>query len=308
LSVISISLANAEQRDACYQLIYDVFCTEMGIMRGDADHQRGIVRDEGVDVSLVFHAELDGELAGTMGIIIGDPGGGEPGGAPFPEHFEQEFDIPRFLPAVARHQMAFNIRFLVKPEHRSSALPFRMIVAASNAQIERGVELVFCFCQPHLLNLYTSLGFRSYAPLFEVQGFGVVVPLVMIVSDLPYMKAIRSPLFRYWPKHVDKPELAARIRAVLPEEPPVTVSTALEGASWSEAYSLLSQTQGRKGPFDGFLEEEVNAFLERSQILECTHGQQIIVKGQDTRPAFVVLEGAVEVRAGEVAVARYQKG
>ena len=27
--------------------------TEMGIIRGDADRQRGIVRDEGVDVSLV---------------------------------------------------------------------------------------------------------------------------------------------------------------------------------------------------------------------------------------------------------------
>jgi hypothetical protein len=49
--------------------------------------------------------------------------------------------------------MAFNIRFLVRPEHHGTALPFRMIVEASRIQIERGVQLVFCFRQPHLLNL-----------------------------------------------------------------------------------------------------------------------------------------------------------
>ena len=204
--------------------------------------------------------------------------------------------------------MAFNIRFLVRPEHRSSSIPFRMIVEASRIQIERGVELVFCFCQPHLLNLYESLGFRSYAALFEVPGFGIVVPLVLIVPDLAHMRDVRSPLVRYLPKGIEDVELAARIRALLPNEPPVIVSSSLERDSWSEAFGLLSQRRNRTGAFEGFSEDEVTAFLERSQMLECTEGQHIIVKGQDTHPAFVVIEGAAEVRSQNTTIARFEQG
>ncbi len=205
-------------------------------------------------------------------------------------------------------KMAFNIRFLVKPEHRGSTLPFRMIVEASRIQIEAGVQLVFCFCQPHLLNLYGSLGFRPYAPLFEVRGFGLVAPMVLIVPDLAHMRAIRSPLVRYLPASIEDVELAQSILALLPGEPPVTVTASLDGASWSEAFDLLSRPRRRTGPFEGFSETEVTDFLERSQTLECTDGQQLIVKGQDTRPAFVILEGAAEVRAGGSVIARFEEG
>jgi len=303
MAEILISLANEEQRERCYQLIYEIFCGEMGIMRGDADHQSRIVRDEGCEVTHVLQAQINGELAGTLGIIVGSPNGDA-----FPEHFEREFEIPRFLSVVPRSRMAFNIRFLVKPEHRSSPLPFRMIVEAGRIQIERGVELVFCFCQPHLLNLYASLGFRPYAALFEVAGFGVVAPLVLIVPDLAHMRAMRSPLVPYLPKGIEDVELAARIRALLPDEPPVIATASLEGASWSEAFGLLSRPCNRAGAFEGFSEEQVSAFLERSQLLECADGQHLIVKGQDTHPAFVVLEGAAEVRSQGATIARYEQG
>ena len=52
---------------------------------------------------------------------------------------------------------------------------------------------------------------------------------------LAHLRAMRSPLVRYLPKNIEDVELAARIRALLPAEPPVTVSPSLEGASWEEA-------------------------------------------------------------------------
>ena len=60
--------------------------------------------------------------------------------------------------------------------------------------------------------------------------------------------------------------------------------------------------------FDGFSNEEVASFLERGHVLECSGGQHIIVKGQDTRPAFVVLEGAAEVHTDGAVVARFEAG
>lgn len=298
---IEISLAQQEDREECYRLIYEIFCDEMGIMRGDADHRNRIIRDHGLEVPHVLAARMDGQLAGTLGIIIGD-------GSLFPEQFERDYEIRRFLSVVSRNCMAFNLRFLVRPEYRSTPLPFRMIVEASRVQIERRVQLVFCFCQPHLLNLYGNLGFRPYAPLFEVTGFGIVVPLVMIVPDVEHMRAMRSPLVRYLPKHIEDRELAARIRTVLPESAPVAITSGLEGASWNEAYALLTRTRAPSGAFEGFSEAEISLILERSHTLECGEGQQIIVKGQDTRPAFVILEGAADVRIEGKTIARFEEG
>lgn len=301
MSLIVITEATPAQRPACCRLIYEIFCEEMGIMRGDANHERRIVSDIDLDGSQVLRAEVDGELAGTMGIVIG-------GQTPFAEHLEKDFEIPRFVSVVPRSRMAFNIRFSVKPRHRSTQLPFRMIVEAALLQIRRNIELVFCFCQPHLLNLYRSLGFRPYAPVFEVTGFGVVAPLVLIVPDVPHMREIRSPLLRYLPKTIEDSELAARIQALLPERPPVAEPTLTEDATWGEAFALLTRAGGRSRAFEDFSAQEISAFLERSHTLDCIDGQRIIVKGQDTHPAFVVLEGGAEVREGNYAIARFSEG
>jgi CRP-like cAMP-binding protein len=65
--------------------------------------------------------------------------------------------------------------------------------------------------------------------------------------------------------------------------------------------------RGRTGPslVSG---KEITDLLECSHTLNCADGQHIIVKGQDTRPAFVVLEGAAEVRIRGAAIARFEEG
>jgi predicted GNAT family N-acyltransferase len=301
MSSIVVSNANPEQREACYRLAYEIFCGEMGTMRDEAVHELGILRDQAIEAAHVFHAEVDGETAGTMGILLG-------GDTPFPEHFERGFDIPRFLSVASRRQMAINIRFLVKQQYRSTQVPFRLIVEACRFQSAAKLRLAFCDCQPHLLNLYQGLGFRPCGPVFEQPGFGVMAPLVFIFSDLAHLRAIRSPLIRYLPKSCDDPELAARIEALLPGTVPVTDASALETASWSETYGLLSHPRSRGGAFEGFSEDELHAFLDRGHVLECVDGQQIIVKGQGTRSAFVVIEGAAEVRTGGTVIARFEQG
>ncbi len=191
--------------------------------------------------------------------------------------------------------MAINIRFLVRPEYRSSQLPFKLMVEAAKFQFSTGMKLIFCDCQPHLLNLYQGIGFRPYAPVFEQPGFGVMVPLVYVAPDVAHLRNIRSPMIRY-AKGIDDPAEAARLVALLPEQSPVLTTTDLERASWAETVGLLSQARERTGAFEGFTEEEIKAFLDRGQVLDCIDGQQIVVKGHGTRSAYVVLEGLAEVR------------
>ncbi len=269
-------------------------------MRDEADHERRVLCDDAIKASEVFLAEVDGEPVGTIAILAG-------GEAPFPEHFERGFDIPRYLPVVPRRRIAINIRFLVKQEHRSSQAPFRLITAAARFQTERGIHLAFCDCQPHLLNLYQGLGFRPCGPIFEQPGFGVMAPLAFILPDLAHLRAVRSPLIRYMPRSMEDLPLAESIRALIPEAVTMQAQGALAGASRAETFSLLSRPRGR-GAFEGFTEDEVAAFLDRSQILECADGQQIIVRDHGTRSAYVVLEGAADVYVNGEVVARFEQG
>jgi predicted GNAT family N-acyltransferase len=301
MAEIVVSLANEEQREECYRLAYEIFCGEMGTMREDADHERGLLRDDAIEAAHVLHGQVDGELSGTMGILMGRDD------RPFPEHFEHGFEISRFLSVVPRSQMAINIRFLVRTEHRSSQLPFRLMAEAARFQCGNGIKLVFCDCQPHLLNLYQGIGFRPYADVFEQPGFGVMVPLVLIVPDVAHIRAIRSPMIRY-SKGIEDPALAEQIRALLPEHPPVVTTTDLERAAWAQTVGLLSQPRERTGAFEGFSEDEVKVFLDRAQVLECVDGQQIVVRGHGTRSAYIVMEGVVEVRLNDKLLARIGEG
>ena len=301
MAEIVISLANQQQREECYRLAYEIFCLEMGTMREYADHEARQIRDEAIEASHVLHGQADGELAGTIGLLVGRDD------RPFPEHFEHGFEISRFLSAVPRSKMAINIRFLVRPEHRSSQLPFKLMVEAAKFQFANGIKLVFCDCQPHLLNLYQGIGFRPCAAVFEQPGFGVMVPLVYVVPDVAHLRAIRSPMIRY-AKGLEDAVEAARLIALLPEQAPVLTTTDLERASWAETMGLLSQMRERTGAFEGFTEDEIKAFLDRGQVLECVEGQQIVVKGHGTRSAYVVMHGAAEVRLEGKLLAKIGEG
>ncbi len=300
MSDIIVSLANEEQLQACYRLAYQVFCLEMGTMRENADHERGILCDEAILRSKVLCAEVDGEVVGTLAMLIGTSDR-------FPEHFEHGFEIERFVPVVPRDRMSIMIRFLVKPEYRGSAVPMKLIAESAKYQFQLGLQLLFCDCQPHLVNLYESVGFRPYAPVFEQAGFGIMVPLVFVVPDVAHLRSIRSPIIRY-SKGIDDPVLTVSIVKLLPDNAPVTSMGDLERAAWMEAVGFLGQPRQNTGAFEGFSEEEMTAFLNRSQVLECADGHQIVVKGQGTRSAYVILEGAVDVRSNGALVARLGAG
>lgn len=49
---------------------------------------------------------------------------------------------------------------------------------AEAAQIGAGraIELAFCDCRPHLINLYQGLGFRPYRHTYNHPHFGLMVP------------------------------------------------------------------------------------------------------------------------------------
>ncbi len=188
------------------------------------------------------------------------------------------------------------IRFAVQRRYRGTPVPFRLITAAAGfiGQGDR-VTLAFCDCQPHLLPLYTSLGFRPYAPVIAQSGFGLMVPLVFAAPDFAHLRSLGSPLLPYLPPGLEDPALAERIGALIPAEAPVQDADALSEEAWTRLFGGLAQPRERISALEGMTPDEVQALLARAQVIEMAARQPLIVEGQAARTAYLVLEGEVDV-------------
>jgi predicted GNAT family N-acyltransferase len=290
--------ATEDEREAVYRLRYETYVEEMHLYTRQADHSRRWLKDADDGQAHMLCAKVGEELVGTLRVHLG-------GDSALPESLVAHFALERFLPLVPQEQICVVGRFMVRQDMRGTAVPYRLIQESIRFQLERGQELAFCDCQPHLLNLYISLGFRPYLGTYDHPEFGVMVPLVLVLRDREHLEWVGSPLRLLLPAEAsDVPErvapVLAKARGVLSQE----ISD--PDSYWREVHGLMGHT--RPTVFAGLSEQELQAVLASSHVIQCAPGDYLIRRGQVARTVFVVLSGTLEVRDGERVVATTTEG
>lgn len=72
-------------------------------------------------------------------------------------------------------------------------LPYPSMMKYEHFKIEEG-EL---YCQPHLVHSFSQMGFRVYQSPVSHEEIGDVVPMVMDIKDLEYLRETRALSYRY---------------------------------------------------------------------------------------------------------------
>jgi len=288
-----------ELRAAVHRLRYDVFVEEMHMFRSTADHRRRLLVDSCDDTSRLLLAAVDGEPVGTLRLTLGKDGR-------LPDEYEDTYGISRWCPhTVPFEQVMVCTRFAVQPQLRSAYIPFELIRAAVRCAVEEGVELVFADCQPHLLNLYTRLGFRSYRPTYADREYGVMVPLVLVGRDVSHLRAVGSPLLDIL---TPSPTLTTKRAVALVPPTPIVRST--DGISADESEELHRACTGAMGGglADGLGDDEFVRLLAGGYVLQLSRGDHLIRREQVTTTLYVCLSGTLEVRDGARIVAEVCRG
>lgn len=292
--------ATDAEREAIYRLRYDTYVEELRLFRGQADHARLRLTDAHDATAHLLYAEVAGEVVGTLRLHLGADG-------PFPAPLAAPYAVERFLPWVPWARVALGGRFMVRPEWRGTPVPLELLTHAVRWLHAHGVALTFADCQPHLLNLYRSLGFRACGSTFNHPEWGLMVPLVMVVGDSAHLERVGSPLRHQLPHDDGAAEVATHVEPLLEQAAPVLSPEGPESAEyWTEVYRLLNQA--RRHVFEGLSEAEMQAVLASSHVIPCAPGDALIRRGQTVRTVFVVLSGALEVRDGERVVAVATEG
>jgi CRP-like cAMP-binding protein len=76
---------------------------------------------------------------------------------------------------------------------------------------------------------------------------------------------------------------------------------------WSRIFSLLLEHR-KTTVFDGLGEEAVQSLVRMGELIECRRGQAIIKAGTVYKDIFIILEGKVEIRLGDMAIAVLGEG
>jgi hypothetical protein len=296
--VIKRAKVEAELNAIC-RLRYEIYVEDMNRYRSIADHENRLLREPDDAISRLYCAVSDTyEVVGTMRHTWG-------GDTEFTPRMIEQYDLEPFLAEIPRQQIIVGERFMVSDAYRGTDLIFRLFKTYLEFVNEQRIQLIFGDCEPHLLNLYLGMGFRTYTKRnVNSPETGYLIPLVMVPEQLDYFRNIASPLVNILQDFGDAcgtPECVDRILAM----GSAVKSERLLPADhyWSDVHSALNRlSENRPTLFDGMSEQQIASCISKSNVIECRQGDHLIKKGNTAQNMYVALSGTLEVRDGDAVI------
>lgn len=295
-SEVRIGLATSpDEREAVYRFRYRIYVEEMGRYGSIADHQgKRLIEDDDAASHLITAFKGD-QLVGTARLMCGSD-------APFTARQIKQYDLEDFQNCLPDDQMIIGERFMIDPALRGSDLLYRIFCFYMNFANERRIQLAFGDCEPHLLNVYQSLGYRAYTRNnVNSPETGYLIPLVFVTEDTAYLQRIASPLAAVLTDFGSDARTPANIDSLLEAGNAVLSQRLIDTDNyWSNVRQRLDHLEdGRAHLFDGMTADQIQHCLDKSNVFACARGDRVIKKDNVAQNMFVILKGIAEVRDGE---------
>lgn len=280
-----------KERELIYRFRYHVYVEEMGKKLSTLpllQHKRRQLTDDQDDEhAIVLYARAGSEIVGTIRLHIGHQ----------KDFFSPYYLTDRFCPFYHASDpiVSYSSKLMVAPKYRKSQIAYLLVAKGYELYRQYNVPFSFLGCAPFLVPLYEQMGFRRYAPLFDVPDYGCIVPLVLLTEDIGHLRAVRSPLMRVARKFDNSskssiwfaqnfPEAGEHInRLLLTKEQFHRAICDLLGDSPENALELLH----------GFTPEEAITCLNEGTIVNFTGGSLLVNPIDVSNELFFVLSGCL---------------
>lgn len=190
-SIIIGIAATPEEKREIYRFRYQTYVEEMAKHIMGIDHTHKLLYDDMDDWGLILYAKVGSELIGTARINIGTVGDFSKEVAAF-----LSLDTFQDCPKVQGRQFSFVTKIMVLPAYRNSPVFYMLIAKCYELSYRNQIDFIFGICNYHLIRIYEKLGMHRYFKNFELPGYGLQAPLVMLVNDIQHLRNIRSPFYR----------------------------------------------------------------------------------------------------------------
>lgn len=187
--MFEIKLAtHRHEQEALYRFRYQIYVEEMHRVQHDADHARKRITDC-----------LDGN---GYNFIAFNGGGGVVG--TLRSNFLRQGPIP-YYPSFYRiaeqegttvENTSIVTRMMIAKELRRHTLAVRLCLAVYQHSLERGIRYNFIDCNDHLVEFFTSFGFKEYMGTAVHKEYGSVHPLKLDLHDEETLRRLNSPFLK----------------------------------------------------------------------------------------------------------------
>lgn len=288
--------SNDDVATAAFRLRYHVYGAEIGVDDAAIDHDRKIYIDEFDAAARLYVATKDGAAIATCRSV-----------------YDRDYDFRRDLPRSIFDMLelerflekydgalAISTKFAISPSHRGSLAAHLVTAKMFNDIIDDGIDFVFSWCAPYLLNFYSQLGFHTYTHAISDKN-GLWTPIVLATRDWKHLKDIKSPLY----KQLEKKGLSDGTHASV-DWFHTTFGDALDVTAAKYDDNVLDKIFSLDGGensykdlqnisvFNSMTAEDVSKIIGSSRILNFAAGESIIRTGQIQDEMFIILEGEVE--------------
>ena len=291
------------EKQAIYRHRYEIYVEEMDRYHGISDHQNRVMIEDVDAGSRFLYGEEDGDVVGAMRWTWGGDGG-------FTNRHIEQYMLQPFLDCLPPEQLIVGERFMVSKDLRGSDLLSRMFVRYMKFCNENRIQLVFGDCEPHLLNLYQGLGFRTYSERnINSAETGYLIPLVLVPEDTAYMQRIKSPITGALTDFAEHHQVPVMLDDLIKGSAVLSERLAQRENYWEglhEAFRMIGRN--KYSLFDDLAQDVIQPFLDKSNVIDCQHGDRVLKKGNVAQNMFVVLSGELEVRDDDKVLTRLVRG
>lgn len=200
------------EKNEIYKLRYEVYIEEMGKPLGSIFNKKKQIFDAMDDQSTLIYVQAGDEIVATMRLTVASA-------EDYPADLTETFQLHKFNTVhgdLSHSTFGLVTKIAATPHYRSSPAFYLMIVETYRRLSGQNVKLCFGGCNPSVIPLYERLGFRRFTKNFTDPGYGLLVPLVMMIQDVDYMKVIKSPIYRLARKRPSDLEIAQRFAKIFP--------------------------------------------------------------------------------------------
>lgn len=291
---------NRDELLGIQQFKYGVYVKEMERYRDIADHENQKLAEEDDPTSHNILIEVDGELVGTARLTWGGDDG-----AIRKRHIEQ-YDLELFLASMPMDQIVICERVMIKPRFRGTTLLMQLFSVMMKFVNERRIQLFIGDCEPHLINTYEALGFRTYTERnVNSPTTGFLIPLLIVTEDVEYLRRIGSPLAGALREYADDARVPDRIDELIERGAAVQSERMSTTATYMKKIAAAAEQAGalQSGLFAHLSEAEIVACISKSVLISCNQGDRIIKQGNVAKNMNLVLSGEFEIRSGGKTIA-----
>lgn len=296
-------IRDADELRAVQRFKYDIYVEEMGRYGEIADRESRLLIEEDDPTSHVHQIEVGGQLAGTMRLTWGGDEGA------LHKRLIDQYDLAPFLEQMPINQMVVAERLMILPQYRGTNLLFQVFEVFMKFVNDRRIQLFFGDCEPHLINTYQALGFRTYTERHvNSTATGYLIPLVIVAEDVDYLRRIGSPLADVVREFADDARVPDDIDML------VAGGSAVQSERMSKDYmaqiTAAAALAGalRSGLFANMDEDEITTCVGKSLLISCNQGDKVIKKGNVAKNMSMVLAGEFEVLNEGRTIARIGPG